>query len=167
MAFEKPVSAARTVEKDFDGAPATCRCGQQSALALATCVNTHTGAMKTGPASEFCGRDNINNPNWILQDWWRLQEFRGWCSDCLQGRKPAGQRTYGDLQVRSAWRWLIGEISAGGVSEAMSSAFPKVKLSDSEMDEAVMIVNREAFRADVPEAVPEKYKLAEVWGSSQ
>ena len=161
MAFEDS-KKAKVIEQDFHS-PSSCGCGRTAQVAIATCVNTSTGAEKTGAASEFCGRDNHNNPNWVLQDWWRIQSYIGYCSDCLAGIKPAGLRKYSDDQVRVAWQWLMGEVSHDSDSDQLGMTFKRVSLTDDQRDRAIEIVNHEANRTNQPDSIPDKYKMSEVW----
>ena len=45
------------------------------------------------------------------------------------------------------------------------SSWPKVEgVSEEEAEEMLMLVNREAARTKLPEAIPDGYKIPEVWG---
>jgi len=161
MAFEQKPSTAPAITKDFGIAPA-CQCGRASQIATATCVNKSTGQIKTGTASEFCGRDNHNNPNWILQDWWEIRRFEGWCAECFAGEKPPHKRKYSDDLVRDSWRWMMGEISHDAEGE-ISKVFKRVRLTDDQRDKAIEVVNDEAFRCNEPDSVPDRFKISGVW----
>lgn len=163
MAFEDKQEVKQT-QKDFV-APSSCsKCNRQATVALATCVNTGTGAIKTGAASEFCGRDNHNNPDWVLQDWWQLTQYQAYCPDCYAGLSQPGQRKYTDDQVRVAWKWFIGEMAHRAEGDALGTAFKRVVLNDRQRDAAIEIVNYEAHRTNQPDSIPDEYKLQEVWG---
>lgn len=161
MAFdEKPAAPVRQA-KDFKGAPSHCRCGSRAVIALATVLNRNTGRLSTGAASEFCGRDNNNNPNGLLQDWYELREFRGYCADCYEGFKQPGPRKYTDKQVRYAWQWLLGEVSSR--SPTLGPQFKRISLTDEQRDRAIEIVNYEAHRTHQPDSIPQEFRIAEVW----
>jgi hypothetical protein len=162
MAFDAPVDKKQAVQKDFEAYPPSCRCGKTTALALATVVNKNTGAIKTGAASEFCGRGNDNRPNWVLQDWYSLQEYRGYCTDCMEGLKPSGKRRFSDDDVRQAWRWMMGEICKDAKGD-VSRAFKPIHLSDDHRDRAIEIVNHEAIRTHQPDSVPDRFKIDHMW----
>lgn len=161
MAFDDKVEV---VKKDkgpsFGYPPEDCRCGCKAVVSLITVVNTNNGQLKTGAASEFCGRDNNNNPNWQLMDWYTFRHWSSYCQACWAGEKPQGQRKYTDDQVRVAFKWLLGEMNTKG---GMDMGFSKVNLSNEQRDRAIEIVNYEAHRNGQPFAVPDEYKLAEVW----
>jgi len=162
MAFESRIESAASTKTDFNGAP-SCKCGRPSIIALATVANINTGKISVGAASEFCGRDKEKRPNRILQDRYALQSFDGYCAGCWEGRGVEGKRTYTDEIVREAWMWFIGYIAKD--SETMSGIFNQggdIPIEDQER--YVEVVNREAKRCNNHNAIPDEYKLAEVWG---
>jgi len=165
MAFEEKVSVEKKGKgPSFGFPPASCRCGKTAVLSLLTTTNKNTGERKQGPASSFCGRDNSNNPTWELLDWYQFQQWDSFCPACWNGDSQPGFRKYTDEQVRKAWRWLMGEVSAESDTGSMAAVFPRLHLSSDHMDKAIEIVNYEAFRNNSPESLPAKYKLHEVWG---
>jgi hypothetical protein len=162
MAFETREETKSEARKDFNGTP-ICSCGRQTIVALATVVNKHTGAMKTGAASEFSNRDKEKRPNGVLQDHYSLIEFRGYCARCWDKYKEPGLRTYDDDLVRNSWQWFLGQTTRD--STAMGSLFSSGSVVTIEKQEEYLeVVNREAKRCNNPEAIPDEYKLAEVWG---
>ena len=163
MAFEEKPPTTAKQEKDFNHCPA-CLCGNPSAVVLTTVINKNTGEEKTGATSQFCGRDNNNNTNGILQDWYSLKSYRGYCPSCWEMNTPDGKRKYTDKQVRYAWMWLMGEVSADSDNPAMATTFKRMSLTNDQKDTAIEIVNYEAKRTNLPDSLPDKYKLAEVWG---
>ena len=100
----------------------------------------------------------------MLQDWWQKTDYRGYCAECYAGIKPAGKRKYPDDQVRFAWKWLIGEMSSEAESDALGKTFKRITLTDAQRDTAIEIVNYEAHRTHQPDAIPDKFKLADIWG---
>ncbi len=160
MFESKPESTRKTSGPSFGYPPMNCKCGCQASVSLITVMNTNNGKCHTGPASEYCGRDNHNNPNWQLQDWYRFMGWRSYCPACYSGEPPGGQRKYTDKQVTVAWRWLLGEMND---RDGIDMGFTKVKLTDEQKDRAIEIVNHEASRQHKPDAIPDKYKLAEFW----
>jgi len=158
MAFDSKIESAAIASKtDFNGVP-SCKCGNQSIIALATVVNKNTGAIKVGAASEFCGR-----PNKVLLDWYSLLSFDGFCIHCWDGRGEEGRRTYSDDMTRKAWQWFIGYMAKD--SDAMSGIFKHGdNLTLDQQEEFIEVVNREAKRCNIPSAIPDEYKLTEVWG---
>lgn len=139
--------------------PPSCECGEDAKVSLLTVINRDSGELKTGGASEFVGRDHHNNPTWELQEWYDLQKWHSYCGLCYAGHIKPGNQTYTDKQVAYAWRWFLGEISGG----MFSKVFKSIDLTDAQKDTAIEIVNREAHRVGLPDAIPDEYKLMDVW----
>lgn len=161
MAFDdRP--AALTKTKTF-GPPPACDCGKPCVIALATVAHTKTGRLSRGAASEFCGRDNHNNSNGILLDWYSFQSYDGYCAECWYGTPQPGRQKYTDKQISVAWRWFLNKITAD--SESLNGVFKPITLTPEQQDTAIEIVNYEAKRCGTPDAIPDQYKLAEVWAA--
>jgi hypothetical protein len=142
---------------EFGYPPGDCKCGRSAVISLMTCINTNTGEIKQGPASTFCGRDNNNNPNGKLLDWYRLNRFDSFCTECWCGIPVPGERRYNDEQVRRAWRWMLGETCKGDAR--LKSVFPPLEMTDRQRDFAIEIVNYEAKRTGYPQSIPAEFTL--------
>jgi len=162
MAFEKKIESEKISPLDFQSYPSSCECGGDTNIAIATVANKNTGAMLSGAASKFCGRNANNNPDWKLQDWYSLISYRGYCIPCWEKASVSGHRTYSDTETREAWLWFIGKLSAG--SDSMGGVFKQKPATIEQEDNYLLIVNREARRTGIPDAIPDEYKIAEVWG---
>lgn len=63
-------------------------------------------------------------------------------------------------EIASAWMWFIGETSKGS---SMSGIFDRKDIPVETQERYLHIVNHEARSANEPDAIPDEYKLAEVW----
>lgn len=65
--------------------------------------------------------------------------------------------------IAAAWRWFINRCTAGSrnMPEPLFSDDQPVDMKTQEA--YLLIVNQEAHRLKEPEAIPDKYKLPEVW----
>jgi len=162
MAFDDKVVALPAHKGPLFGLPpSACNCGERTVVGLMTVVNTNTGRLMTGAASDFCTHDEKTGR---IEDLKRHLQFRHWtsyCADCYVGNKTPGPRKYTDEQCRVAWKWFIGEMCSG--SKSMGSLFKPIRLTDEQRDRAIEIVNYEAHRTGEPDAIPDEYKLAEFW----
>jgi len=166
MAFESKLDIEeKESKKDFNGIP-PCNCGRQSVIAIAGVINVNTGEYKSGAASQFCGRTKENNSNYILQPRYSKQSFDGYCAECWSNLPKTGRRTYSDDLVRTAWMWFIGYMAKD--SESMAGIFSSDKeYTVDQKEEFLMVVNHEAKRCNQPDAIPDEYKIAEVWRIEQ
>ncbi len=65
--------------------------------------------------------------------------------------------------IAKAWMWFIGRCAQG--SENLDGLFSSSLDIDIETQERYLhVVNHEAKSANDPEAIPEEFRLAEVWG---
>lgn len=64
-------------------------------------------------------------------------------------------------EVRRAWTWLIRQW--GGCGETM---FADPKLTESEVEEALLLVNQQSFKSKKITAIPEHCFLESIWGCS-
>ena len=64
-------------------------------------------------------------------------------------------------RIHDAWTWFIGTYTDGST---MGRMFSERHYTASQEEEFLLLVNQEAKRANMPEAIPGEYKLAEVWG---
>lgn len=71
---------------------------------------------------------------------------------------PAALTTDCPKHIEDAWRYWIPKF----YGEAVPGPSTIVD-TDIDYEEALMIVNREAKRTNMPEAIPEKYKLDQIW----
>lgn len=74
--------------------------------------------------------------------------------------KPA---TTCPAHIATAWRWFINRCTAGSrnVPEPLFSEDQDIDMKTQEA--YLLIVNQEAHRLNEPEAIPDEYKLPEVW----
>jgi hypothetical protein len=69
----------------------------------------------------------------------------------------------GDPETVKAWLWFIGHMAATGKNEQLAGAMQPVKIDVELQDRYLYIVNAEARRLNDPDAVPDEFKLDEVW----
>ncbi len=66
-------------------------------------------------------------------------------------------------EIGKAWMWFIHHIAKG--SKNLDSIFGDCeKATLAEQEKYLHMVNHEARRCNKPDAIPEEYRLAEVWG---
>ena len=64
-------------------------------------------------------------------------------------------------EIAKAWMWFIGRTTVGS---SMAGLFDSRSDIDIEQQEKYLhVVNHEAHKYDMPEAIPDEYKLQEVW----
>lgn len=79
-----------------------------------------------------------------------------------QSLPPPEVETTCPPEIASAWTWFIGVCAAG--SPMLEGVFECLDITAEQQDKYLHIVNHEARRLNMPESIPDKYKLAEVWG---
>ena len=79
-----------------------------------------------------------------------------------QAKKPPPQplTTNCPEHIASAWRYWLPKFWGMAVPGVSTIPVPQPELED----EYLMTVNREAKRTNTPEAIPQGFKLREVWG---
>jgi len=161
MAFDKKISVEQktTNEPSFGFPPDSCLCGEPAKVSILTVMNENTGELITGAASELCfyGKGGVME----LKTKYAYEKWNSYCPSCWSGIKPPGERTYSDSEVRTAWLWFMGKISSG--SENIGGIFKEKHATLEQEDYYLLLVNREAKRTGTPDAIPEEYKLKEVW----
>ena len=60
-------------------------------------------------------------------------------------------------EIADAWAWFINQTSDWNFGA-------KENPSEEDQEKYIHIVNHEAFRQQMPESIPDQYKLKEVWG---
>jgi hypothetical protein len=69
-------------------------------------------------------------------------------------------------EIAQAWLWFIGVVAETGTGTLVSGAFPKRDIDPDLQDRYLRIVNEEAARLGQPEAVPDQFKMPEVWAKA-
>ena len=64
--------------------------------------------------------------------------------------------------IAKAWQWFIGQSAKGSSLEGIFDSKSAVDMATQER--YLHIVNHEAHKYQNPEAIPDEYKIAEVWG---
>ena len=73
------------------------------------------------------------------------------------------QQTNCPPEIAKAWMWFLGRTTEG--SENFDGLFSSSQDIDIETQERYLhIVNHEAHQQGMPDAIPDEYKLPEVWG---
>jgi hypothetical protein len=76
---------------------------------------------------------------------------------------PPDIKTSCPPEIAQAWMWFINHIAKG--SKNCDSLFSDVgEVSIEQQEKYLHIVNHEARHFNKPDAIPDEYKLAEVWG---
>jgi hypothetical protein len=65
-------------------------------------------------------------------------------------------------EIAKAWMWFNNALCAG--SRNFDGVFASSRVDDELADRYMHIVNHEAHKFDMPDAIPDEYKLKEVWG---
>ena len=110
-----------------------------------------------------------------LLEWHRVGKFAPKPVDILsliddraafqsQSETPAIPTTDCPPEIARAWMWFIKMRCEGSL--LLSGAMGKREKLDSETEEKYMhAVNHEAHKYGMPDAIPDEYKLKEVWGA--
>ena len=78
---------------------------------------------------------------------------------------PAPEPKPYDPEIAKAWMWFIGRIAQG--SQNLDGIFESKSAIPEDLQERYLhILNHEAHRAGEYEAIPNEYKLPEVWGET-
>lgn len=64
--------------------------------------------------------------------------------------------------IELAWRWFIPMMAAG--SNLLAEFMPKIPVDAETQEKYLLIVNQQAKLYNTPEAIPDEFKLREVWG---
>ena len=163
MAFDDKLDNDNKYSKEpsFGLPPGSCGCGKPAQVSMLTAVNQNTGDAVTGAASEMCyyGKGGVME----MKSQYSFQHWESYCRNCWVGTKASGNRTYTDLEVRTAWLWFMGRICAG--SKNFEGIFQEKGPIPIENQEGyIVIVNNEAKRCNEPDSIPNEYKLSQVWG---
>ena len=68
-------------------------------------------------------------------------------------------------EIAKAWTWFIAHIAQG--SKNMTGLFDdSLDATVDQQERWLHLVNHEAREANQPDAIPEQYRLAEVWGQT-
>lgn len=67
-------------------------------------------------------------------------------------------------EIAQAWMWFIGLVASTGTSPLMADVMPRQEISPELQDRYLNLVNHEARRLNTPDAIPDEFKLQEVWG---
>ena len=62
--------------------------------------------------------------------------------------------------LHDAWTWFIGMYTE---NSKIGRMFADRGVDDEKADEYLLLVNQEAKRANLPDAIPNEYKISEVW----
>ncbi len=66
-------------------------------------------------------------------------------------------------EIARAWMWFNCAIARG--SESLDGLFSRSgNATEEEQEKYLLIVNQEARRMDNPDAIPDEYKIEEIWG---
>jgi hypothetical protein len=65
-------------------------------------------------------------------------------------------------EIAQAWMWFIGRIAKGSNLDGLFS--DKLNIDVDTQEKWLHLVNHEARANNEPDAIPDEYKLAEVWG---
>lgn len=85
-------------------------------------------------------------------------------SDAGRGRAslPPPPTTNCPPEIAKAWMWFNKRLCSGTLLDGLFQSSPDV---DAETQEKYLhLVNHEAHKYGMPEAIPDEYKLPEVWG---
>lgn len=149
MSFERPESKSGN---SIDRPPSHCTCGEDSAVVLLTVIRN--GKTEVGPFSKFGYQ---KGDDLFLRDGITFGGWNVWCANCFTNhRKPPPSR-YTQNQTRAAWMWFISKITEG-TKLAMFQGRP---VTPEQEEKFLRIVNDEAQRVNIPEAIPEGYRLRE------
>lgn len=75
---------------------------------------------------------------------------------------PGLQQTRCPVHIETAWRWFISEIG-NGLVDMRHGTDRRAKIDDATRDRYLEIVNQQAKLYNRPDAIPDEYKLREVW----
>ena len=67
-------------------------------------------------------------------------------------------------EIAAAWSWFIGVCARG--SKNLEGACTVPDITPEQQDKYLHLVNHEAMRLKMPDAIPDQFKLAEVWGEA-
>lgn len=65
-------------------------------------------------------------------------------------------------EIASAWMWFIAHSAKG--SKNLEGIFDRKDIPVETQEKYLHIVNHEAKKSNMPDAIPQEYRLAEVWG---
>lgn len=68
-------------------------------------------------------------------------------------------------EIAAAWMWFISMVASQGANEQLAGAVERKDAPAALQERYLHIVNHEAFRLGTPDAIPDAYKLPEVWGA--
>lgn len=69
-------------------------------------------------------------------------------------------------EIAQAWLWFIGKVAGTGKNQQLAAALPERDIDPDLQDRYLRIVNEEAARLGQPEAVPDQFKMPEVWAKA-
>lgn len=149
----KPTRQADLVFQDV------CGCGDKAFITLHT-VEDRAGREWVKAAGEVSQFGQNSNYNWMLRDGYTLRYSTPYCSRCWEGKEKPQPSKWPEEKIREAWMYWLPEFHgelANGIAGKRRSATP-------EQAEAMLrAINHEAKRCNEPTAIPNQYKLAEVW----
>lgn len=64
--------------------------------------------------------------------------------------------------IAAAWRWFLGQTMDD--SDNFKGIFSRTDIPAAQQEKYLHVVNHAAKEADLPDAIPDEYKLQEVWG---
>lgn len=140
--------------------PHTCQqCGVSDIPAVVLISVNVNGRIKVGAFGEF---GYTKGGEHYLHDSYSYDGWRTWCADCHSGEpRNSGPSRFTPEQCRKAWMWMFSKI------EDFPINLGRVEPLTHEQEEWCMrIVNEEARRTGNPDAIPDEFKLVEVWGDA-
>jgi len=143
---EEP-SGGKSIDHPYDH----CACGDEGAINL---INVRRGStQKRGAFSQF---GYTKNGKLYLNGGYEFVSWHTMCADCFYGKKPLVLVSeFSENQLRKVWMTFIA-IMTKGTRLAMWQNNPRTPESDKR---AIEIANQEALRLDIPDAIPDEFKL--------
>ena len=132
-------------------------CNLEGPPAVALITINRNGRLQQGAFSQF---GYVKGGDWILHDGADYDHWTTWCADCFYGKRPEIlEAWYTANQARQAWMWFIAQVTEG----SRLAMFQNQEATPEQEDQFLKIVNDEARRLHWPDAIPDGYKLQEVW----
>ena len=159
--FDRPEESVST---DIPRPDDVCACGQPVGIRLVS-VHRGDGKLILKSFSEVgYSKSSEGHVNWSslkLHAPWIFDHWVNECWDCYhRATKPEPSR-YTENQARMAWTWFLGKITAG----TGYAIFQHRQATPEQEERFLLIVNQEAKRLNQPDAIPEEFRLREVWAA--
>ncbi|MEE4247358.1 MAG: hypothetical protein V2I33_18265 [Kangiellaceae bacterium] len=164
--FAKPFEEEQDTGSGIDRPSESCACGEPACVRLAVVSKNPRDPAECRPFSEvgFCKHTPSGAVIWssaVMKSGWEFHRWLQLCPDCFYNTPKAEPSRYSGNVARMAWTWFLAKVSQGGDIPLFQY---RLENTDDEQERRyIEIVNHEAKRLHQPEAIPDEYKLQEVW----